>query len=65
MIFVLFVEYDRSSQKYFKKLYIYISNDSCHSIRIFILGCVWQHVKYFQVKIFVGKENIFKCLAVL
>ena len=46
-------------------IYIYISNDSCHIIRIFISGYVWQHVKYFQVKILLGKENIFKCLAVL
>ena len=35
-----------------------------------ILSCVWQYVnyfpsvKYFQVKIFLGKENIFKCLVV-
>ena len=34
----------------------------------FYLACIWQHVnyflsvKYFQVKTFLGKENIFKCL---
>ena len=36
-----------------------------------VLGCIWQHgkyfpsVKYFQGKIFLGKENIFKYLATL
>ena len=35
------------------------------------LGCVWLNVKYFprvkyfQVKMFSGKENIFTCLAAL
>ena len=30
-----------------------------------IKGCVWLNVKYFQVKMFSGKKNIFKYLAAL